>query len=350
MRQRAWKLMFAVGLCATTVPGCASSDNCLLKLFGTQEQPAIETKVIQARIIPKYPSGIEEADAPPVADAHEKELWSIHHGEGPVRVPEYMKPPAALTPQPPQVPEHSELVGPLPVAQVIAPAPPAQVEPQEPLSGALYWLLKKRPDKALALLKDCNSSNQEIFIGLLTTLAILNEKSIDQLSTSEVSKLQEQLEELLADSRRRTDLIIDKMILCEHIDGYGQYTPQREGHAYRAGTRWHNGELLAGDRVSIYIELHNITSQRRDPYYTTVLNGTVRVLNSQDQEVYFYNYRKDEKPLQSLLPHFDCYSCYNFNMPAIPPGKYTLTLEIVDETCQPHRVAKKSVEINVAAP
>jgi hypothetical protein len=86
-------------------------------------------------------------------------------------------------------------------------------------------------------------------------------------------------------------------------------------------------------------------------YYTTRLNGTISIRDRQGQPVWSYNYRKKELPLQSREPRSDCYRCYEFYVPAsVPPGKYTLTIEIVDETCQPHRVAQKSVDFHVAAP
>ena len=65
---------------------------------------------------------------------------------------------------------------------------------------------------------------------------------------------------------------------------------------------------------------------------------------------WIYNYRGRENPVPSLTPRSDCYQVYDFSVRAMPPGRYTLTLDIVDESREPFRKASKSVEFVVGPP
>jgi hypothetical protein len=210
---------------------------------------------------------------------------------------------------------------------------------------AVQSMCHNKPQEAVEHLQHCHPANQEFFMRLLPIMAVLKDKSIDQLNVQEAAALQEQVQRLLLAVVARSDLVVDKMCLCERIDGYGHFTPKRDGYAFKAGTG-----KQANEQVNVYVEIRNMASVPRDRYYTTLLNGTIRILNGQGDEVWKYNYRKREQPLQSGEPHSDCYRIYDFFVPAIPAGRYTLSIEIVDETCQPHRVAQKSVEFHVAAP
>jgi hypothetical protein len=354
MMQRAWILTLAGGLFTALLSGCATSNGGLCSIFRSDERPPghVENTIVQPQYLP------ESNDRRPPGDpGHLQSLnkntefdWQLSEPPAGQRVPELMNPPQVLPPRTP--PEPTDPVVPQPpgleptVSQAFGPALPRDLdENQEPVVRALACLLANRPVEAVKILLKCPAANQEALMRLLSIAAVLKDKSIDTLSPGDAATLQEQVQGLLLILRSRSDLVIDKMCLCERIDGYGQYTPKREGYAFKGGTGRQAGEL-----VNVYIELRNMTSQLRERYYTTVLNGTVWVRDSQGALVWSYNYRKREQPLQSLMPRSDCYRSYDFFVPSMPPGKYTLTIEVVDETCQPHRVAQKSVEFNVAAP
>ncbi len=222
---------------------------------------------------------------------------------------------------------------------------PSTPPPDEPLVGALSCLLKKQLAEALTKLQRYDPATQEQLMRLLPAVVLLGEKGVDGLAPAEAAALQEQVQQVLVALRNRNGLIIDKMCLCEHIAGFGQFKALPEDHAFQAGT-----SRQAGDWVQIYVELRNIASEQQGTYYTTALNGTVSLNDGQGKPIWTYNYRQREQPLRSSMPRSDCYRAYDFYVPAVPPGRYTLTFEVVDETRQPHRTAKRSVDFVVAGP
>jgi hypothetical protein len=352
MRQRATILIIFASLSVTALPGCAGPGSTFLRYFYPPDEPPTAKRFpvdLPTDSRPGYWEGTEEAatGADPVVVPNarlvlpfEFEQRSTNLPAG-MRLPEYDKVPSVLPPfqfasgsqpSPIMTPAH-------PVLQ--ASMPPLQEN--EPLVLAMQCLSNNKPQEAMEHLQRCPAANQEFFMRLLPILAILKDKSIDQLSVSEAAALQEQVQRLLLAVIARSDLVVDKICLCDRIDGYGRFTPKREDYAFKAGTGKQAGEL-----VNVYVEVRNMASVLRDRYYTTLLNGTVRIRDQQGATVWSYNYRKREQPLQSGEPRFDCYRSYDFFVPPMPPGRYTLSIEIVDETCQPHRMAQKSVEFLVA--
>jgi hypothetical protein len=307
----------------TTLSGCAQSTQNLLNCKCWQEDKAANK---------------QQQQRPGLYAAEESEIFPPQRPAGvePLppgrRVPEYLQPPPVLPPLKLNRYDLCPPIQPPPVQPEKAPDDPALVI-------ALRMLLSKQPDKALPYLEHYDRATQEVFIRLLPTLALLDEKSIDQLSASEADKLQEQLEGALVPLRRRAELTIAKMCLCESFEGlgFGRITPKRDGYIFQAG------EILP-----IYIEVCNTTCQLRDGYYVTHINGTASIYDQSGQRVAFHDYRLREPPMKSLLPHYDCWRPYAVNLPMhMPAGKYLLTVEITDRTLPTARTARKSVEIVV---
>jgi hypothetical protein len=97
--------------------------------------------------------------------------------------------------------------------------------------------------------------------------------------------------------------------------------------------------------------LCNTSCERRSGYYVTDVNGTATIRDANGQPCYFNNYRPVESPFLSLLPRYDCWRPYQLYLPdKMPPGKYTLTMEMTDLTRPLHYIARKSVEFIVVPP
>jgi hypothetical protein len=361
MRQRASILIIAASLSVTALPGCAGTGQSLFRYLWPNTEPVADKKTqVQEQTAVSLPSkdsrpsfcpSAEESEPPAIPGVPSRQgmvapFLLDQHGSEPLhglRVPEYAPVPPPLAqcdfthttePLPPAVPDQ-------PVHQA-AVSPP---ETAEPLVLAMQCLSNNKPQEAMEHLQRCHPANQEFFMRLLPIMAVLKDKSIDQLNVQEATALQEQVQQLLLAVVTRSDLVVDKMCLCERIEGYGHYTPKRDGYAFKAGT-----SRQKGDMVNVYIEVRNLACVPHGRYYTTLLNGSVRIRDHQGTTVWSYNYRESEQPLLSGEPRSDWSRAYDFFVPAIPPGRYTLSIEVVDETCQPHRVAQKSVELLVAAP
>jgi hypothetical protein len=318
MTRRAWVVILGATACLFPLSGCAQSTQNLLR--SKQEDPAPRTQVDPGH------GGMEEQFSPPPRPGSQE----LPPGR---RVPEYLQPPPVLPPL--------RVVCPTPQASSIAKTDTPPVQCDKPVAdhdlvSALRMLLDKQPDKALAYLERYDRATQEMFIRLLPTLVLLEDKSIEQLSPAEVGTLQDQMQGVLVTLRGRTALTINKLLLCDQFKGFGQVKVKRD-YVFQAG-----------DMMQVYVELCNTDCERRDDYYVTVVHGTVAIIDTNGTTVCFWNYKAAEAPLQSCLPRYDCCRNYVVWLPGkMPPGRYFLTIEMADETRPTRRVTQKSVEFVV---
>jgi hypothetical protein len=202
---------------------------------------------------------------------------------------------------------------------------------------ALRALLNKQPEEALKQLQTFDPANRELAMRLLAAVALLNDKNGERLTAAESAALEEQVQSLLGDLRKRAELTIEKMVLCERIDGCGQYKALPPGYAFQADAR---------QRVKVYVELRNLTCELHDQYYVSDLKRTLTITDAAGMQVWIHNFSKRE---QNPQPVTDSFRDYEFNPPPLQPGRYTLTLEFTDQLRQPARVARKSVEMILVA-
>jgi hypothetical protein len=149
------------------------------------------------------------------------------------------------------------------------------------------------------------------------------------------------------------------MLFCRQIDYYGEYVPREAVNgiaAFEAGT----GDQ-PGEPVLVYVELRNVSSKRHGDSYETRLAGSIELLDFEGQSAY----RKDVKPAphvsQSALHDFFI-NC-SFSVPRkVPPGRYTLRVEVRDITDLPadpsavkqappgYRVARQTLDLQIVEP
>jgi len=358
--------ILGAGLCATALPGCAWSSNRVDQVQMSQESKAMPETTAKAsqKASPGRYTGLEESEplpspprrpaaatlsnqqASPGQEQAEQPQPDLPPGK---RLPEYQGPPLPLPPLDASPLAAKVQMLPQPVGKNDAlsvrqvPEPPAEKE--EPLVSALRYLLNNQPKEAVKDLESFDGTKQDLFMRLLAALATLHEKSVDQLSPDEKAALENQLQGLEVALRNPSELIIAKLCLCERIGGYGQYKPVPDGHVFQAGTP---GNPWGGELVKVYVELRNITWVPRDSYYVAALHGTIRIRDAEGL-VWSYNLRNREPALEKVeQPRSDWFRSYDFFVPNMAPGKYTLTIEVADEMHQPHRLAQKSVEFVVA--
>src|SRR5262249_11109458 len=143
---------------------------------------------------------------------------------------------------------------------------------KEPLLEAMRCVLENRPSDALAYLQTYDHPTQEFFLRMLPPMALLAHKKLDKLSPGEVAVLNEQLESLLTTLRPQTELVIGTMCFCEAVKSYGVYDRVPDDHVFQAGSGGQPGE-----RVLLYVELHNFCSERRASYHETRLASAVEI-------------------------------------------------------------------------
>lgn len=196
-----------------------------------------------------------------------------------------------------------------------------------PLAAALTCYLQDQPQKASALLQAYPASSQAVYHQLLPVLAELTHHGLEQLPPKEAAAFHEQLTALAEQLRPRSRLLLANMCFCRRIDGFGQYQRLPEGHVFRAGRR---GE--PGEPVQLYVEVRNFALARCPQGYKTYLSSTVEICDAHGQQQWYHSFKDQEGPLYRQSPWQDCFGCYRFALPILPPGSYTLILTIRDLT------------------
>jgi hypothetical protein len=204
--------------------------------------------------------------------------------------------------------------------------PQEKPTPEAPLLAALRCFMDKRPDEAIALLKSYDKVNQEVLLGVLPLVARLGGDSLERAQPSEYTTFLEQLQSAQLALRDRAELLIDKMEFCEKISNFGLYKRLEKGHRFQAATPGHPAEL-----VQVYVELRNPSTRFRDGMFETRLSSRVQIRKAPGKPpVWQHDFQDRDKPILSWSLPTDFFKYYSFYVPDLPPGEYTLTIEIVD--------------------
>jgi hypothetical protein len=232
-----------------------------------------------------------------------------------------------------------------PVTPQVTPTLPVP-EKREPLAEAVQCVLENRHDEAVRHLQAYDPQTQDWFLRLLPALSILTKKKIQDLDSAEVAVLHEQIFSLLATLRPKTELMISKACFCEWIKGYGDYKPLAEGYAFAAPSPARPGEC-----VQLYVELRNFASELRNGHFETRFASAVEIRDGQGEMMWSYRFDDEKQTLRSRTQLHDYHTSYSFHVPkSIPPGVYTLIVQINDETNpDARRSVRKAMEFRVAA-
>jgi hypothetical protein len=244
---------------------------------------------------------------------------------------------------------------PAPQIEIRTETPPAepQVSPsrrepgtREPLVEALQCVLDNRHNEALQLLRKYDQPTQEVFLCLLPILGRMTQKSIDQMSPSEVAVLGELLHSLSVTLRPHSQLVIDKASFCEWITSFGLYKPVPEGHAFLGSTPHRPGEL-----VQLYVELRNFASEFKNGSYATRLSSSVEIRDQKGDQVWLFRFDDGKQPIRSRTLLHDYFNNYCFYVPNnLPAGTYQLIIQVSDETrAGEPRTASKTLEFRVTS-
>jgi hypothetical protein len=258
---------------------------------------------------------------------------------------------AGYTFTPPEFPQESFQRSQQSPLEPIKPPPPQPVvaipetAKREPLAEAIECILANRHDEAVRHLQVYDPQTQDWFLRLLPALSILTRKKIQDLDTAEVAVLHEQLLTLLSALRPKTELTIEKACFCEWIKSYGNYKPLPEGYAFVAPSANRPGEC-----VQLYFELRNFASELRKGQYETRLATTVEIRDRAGSVMWSYRFEDENQTVRSRTQLHDHYCSYSFHVPKnIPPGVYSLIVQIADETNpDSRRLTSKALDFRVA--
>lgn len=222
-------------------------------------------------------------------------------------------PPAIVEIKPAAAPE----IGPTVMAVNNKPATPP---PPRPVLAAFEAYLQKKPEEAVQHLQALAPKDQELLLRLLPYLAEMDQQGLFVASVSK-DKAQSFLDTLQAvetDLRPLAPLVLDPLVFCRTIQGYGQYSPRTQSH------------FRPGEATRIYAELRNVNDQRLpNGRYCLRLQGHLELRRADGQVIGQPIVLESES--DSLSPRRDFFLRFIYTVPKhLPPGPYQLRLRITD--------------------
>jgi hypothetical protein len=246
--------------------------------------------------------------------------------------------PVQQTAYPSSPPAEAVAVAELPPIALPRPEPLSRPAQEVPLIAALRCFLDKRPDDAIAYLDHYDKPNQEVLLGVLPFLVRLTEQSLTQVSPREVAEIVNQLDTLQAPLEPHAELTIEKLCFCSAIDRFGVYQRLPDDRAFRPG-EW----------VQIYVEPKHFSSELRENGFETNLSCTLELREcAGDRIVVWKDHHQPARPETdvSQTRRHDYFINYPFRIPSVPPGLYTLWVQVTDVPTK--RTTKRSLDLRVS--
>jgi hypothetical protein len=235
--------------------------------------------------------------------------------------------------------------------------PPAEIKlvattpsrPDAPLVAALRSIVEKHPsDDAIACLEGYDACDRELLHDVLRLAVRLGDRDLGRATPKEVAAMLTRLESLERALRPRAALAMDKLCFCSDIDNFGIFTPLDDGHPFRAA-----GPNQPGERVQVYAEVGNFSSRPVGDVFETVLKGTLEIRDNAGGRPPI-TIELEPRTDRSRTPRRDMFVNVHFEVPPrLPPGLYTLWVEVKDITpatdgsARPPRVARRSLDFRV---
>jgi hypothetical protein len=248
------------------------------------------------------------------------------------------------SPMPPTSFEHSD-APPAPAFQTTF----SDYSKKEPILEVFQAFWSGQPGRAVELMNGFDPAKQNIIRTLLSVLDGLTKKSPqDPLNPDQAAVFQAQLAELLEKTLKpRTALTISKMCFCKSIKAYGVYDPWPEDHGFRACS---TADSLDGDMVQVYVELSNFCCERHNAFHEIHLSSSVEIRDFNKKLMWSKRFdNRKQPPVRSLAQLHDYFCRFYFGVPHLQPGKYDMTIQVVDETYPNRPPAVKSLPIWVIA-
>jgi hypothetical protein len=196
---------------------------------------------------------------------------------------------------------------------------------EEPaLLAAMRCFLNQQPQEAIAWLRRYDEANQELLLRLLPVVVRLTtEQNLKPVDVEKGTAIVEEFNELL-EVPPQVNLIIDKVALCQDIKTFGNYKPFPDEYQFQPR-----------DLVWIYVEVRNFASVRSEAksgevYYETRLNTSAKIKNFARTGEWDLSFHRRYGPDQSRTRRHDYWDSLSFYMPNLPPGRYTLEIEVED--------------------
>jgi len=205
-----------------------------------------------------------------------------------------------------------------------------------PLIQAMRSFVEKRADLAHEILQQFPAENQDALLVLLPLTVRMTEEGLRETNPQEMAAMVDQLQQLQQLLQPMATLTLDKLCFCRQIHGFGRYEPLGE-----------HPVLHAGELVELYAEIRNLSCEQVTPRsgaYRTHVLSRLEIRNPAGG--FIWKPQKREKDDYNQTPQHDYFHHYRFALPPeMPPGEYTLFLEVTDVPTG--RKAKRKLDFHV---
>jgi hypothetical protein len=335
MTHRVWITAFACGLSAGFISGCTFTH-------GHKDETLVAKD-------DKPPPDLPDVD-PPQSAQEKHEAGTRHENPSGVRLTNYAGEGSNRVNSVPVDPtQYGNRPPDLMTNVFLRAADPGNGRADAHVVNALRALLDKRLDQAVDQLKYYDKSVQEPLLLLLPWVARFAEGELNQAKPQDVEKFLEQIEELERALRPRASLTLGQARFCRHVQGFGLVEPLPDDYAFQCG----NGGR-PGEGVVFYVEANHTAARATGSYYETRLAGRLDILDADGKRVWTQEF--PNKPNTSISPRHDYFVIFYFAVPArLPPGHYSLAVELSDQTLQggkeapSYRTARRKLPFEIGA-
>jgi hypothetical protein len=212
---------------------------------------------------------------------------------------------------------------------------------------ALRALLDKRLPDAVHEIEFYDKSIQEPLLLLLPWVVNFADGGLNKAKPDDVEKFLDQIEGLARTLRPRASLTLGQVRYCGHVHGFGMIDPLPDDYVFHCGSGGRPGE-----GICLYVEVNHTASRPVGPYYETQLAGRLEILDANSKRVWSDDF--PSRPNSSISPRHDYFVIFQFAVPAhLPPGHYSLAVELSDRTWQgskdapAYRTARRTLPFEV---
>lgn len=238
-------------------------------------------------------------------------------------------------------------VKPAPVPDVKPTVPEVKLAPDSPLVRAIRCFQENKPDEAFKALSELDPANQELIASLIQPIVRLGEVKLEKLPPEEASLLMERL------------AIVGELLKSKAALSFGRMCYIRTWYRFGYVDLDPRTAFAPDSEVRLYVEVKNFFAEPallagKTPYEATIRGYRVRLSNEIEFEdakgrivhrIPNSSSMTYDSPFQTMPQ--DCFQIYNIFTPRLPPGVYTMWVQMTD--LPTGRVVRRPIEFRVAA-
>ena len=196
----------------------------------------------------------------------------------------------------------------------------------------LLCLAAQRRDDALRPIPTLDSDMTEFWNKEVFGLATLLDTAMISDPVQRLSEAKVHFEEATGRLGEAGPLVVRNLAFITKVVSYGVYTT------------FESYEFTPSQRVGLYVEIDNFTSQERPQGFHTSLKSSYQILDSRGQRVAADEFAPNQENCRNRRR--DYFIFYEFSMPErIYPGEYTLQLTVTDVNSQ--KVGQSKVQFYI---